>query len=74
MSIEKPEEGKAYTPEQKAALENDRTVSDAELIKGGAHWKLNEITGEKINLEITEGQAINMKMEKEGGMVDKNLH
>jgi hypothetical protein len=69
-NMENPEGVRKYSPEQEGSLENDRTVSDAELIKGGARWKLDEATGEKKNLEITEDQAINMKMEREGGIVD----
>jgi hypothetical protein len=59
-----------FTPEQETGLENDRTVSDAELIKGGAGWKRDEQTGERTNLEITEDQAKELNMEHEGGIVD----
>lgn len=44
-----------YTPEKIAELEKSRTISDAELLKGGAEYSINE-KGEKENLLATEEQ------------------
>ena len=43
------EQPKQYTPEEIAGLEKSRTISDAELLKGGAQYSVNE-KGEKENL------------------------
>lgn len=53
MNMEGP---KQKTPEEIAALEKSRTISDAELLKGGAEYKVNE-KGEKENLLV----AVNKK-------------
>lgn len=49
------EQPKQYTPEEIAQLEKSRTISDAELLEGGAEYKINE-KGEKENLLITNEQ------------------
>lgn len=51
----KIEQPKQYTPEEIAQLEKSRTISDAELLKGGAEYSVNE-KGEKENLLIHEEQ------------------
>jgi len=48
------EQSKQYTPEEIAEMEKSRTISDAELLKGGAKYVVGE-DGEK-RLEITGGQ------------------
>ena len=48
-------EPKQYTPEEIANLEKSRTISDAELLKKGAEFSINE-KGEKENLLTTEKQ------------------
>lgn len=48
-------EPKQYTPEEIAQLEKSRTISDAELLKGGAEYSINE-KGEKENLLATDEQ------------------
>jgi len=49
------EQPKQYTPEEIAEMEKSRTISDAELLKGGAEYSINE-KGEKENLLVTEEQ------------------
>lgn len=48
----KMEHPKQYTPEEIAQLEKSRTISDAELLKGGAEYLVDE-KGEKTGLDIT---------------------
>lgn len=48
-----PEGAPKYTPEQIAELEKSRIISDAELLKGGAEYMVDE-NGEKRGLSITE--------------------
>lgn len=57
-------EGYKPSPEEQAELEKSRTISDADLLKGGAEYKVDE-SGEK-RLEVTKDQIdslekINMK-------------
>lgn len=47
---------KQLTPEEQAKIEAERTLSEAELIKGGAEYIVDEETGER-RLEVTGGQA-----------------
>lgn len=61
MSIEKPN---LPTPKEQAELEKSRTLSDAELIKGGAEYKIDEETREK-RLEVTKEQFLQEKREEE---------
>ncbi len=49
-----PEKPKQYTPEEIAEMEKSRTISDAELLKGGAEYIVSE-EGEKV-LHATEEQ------------------
>jgi hypothetical protein len=63
MSIEK-EAKNNYTPEQQASLEKQRTISDAELLKRGAEYELDENGGKKFL--IKERQAQELREEKEG--------
>ena len=51
----KIEQPKQYTPEEIAQLEKSRTISDAELLKGGAEYVVDE-KGEKENLLVSEEQ------------------
>lgn len=48
-------EPKHKFPWEQAELEKSRTISDAELLKGGAEYSVNE-KGEKENLLVTEKQ------------------
>jgi hypothetical protein len=64
MSFEEPKAGNDYSPEQQEALEGQRTISDAELVKGGAKWKIR--TDGKKTLQITPEQAAEAREEKEG--------
>ena len=50
------EQPKQYTPEEIAEMEKSRTISDAELLKGGAEYSVNE-KGEKENLLVTNEQS-----------------
>ncbi|MBI5798328.1 MAG: hypothetical protein HZB10_00145 [Candidatus Yonathbacteria bacterium] len=45
-----------YTPAEQAELEKSRTLSDAELLKGGAEYVVDE-KGEKENLLVTNEQG-----------------
>ncbi len=47
------EEEKQYTPEEIANLEKSRAISDGELLKGGAEYKI--VDGEKV-LQATPNQ------------------
>lgn len=49
------EQPKQYTSEEIAEMEKSRTISDAELLIGGAEYSINE-KGEKENLLVTEKQ------------------
>ena len=49
-----PEGKPKYTPEQIAELEKSRTISDAELLKGGAEYVVDE--KEEKRLGITKKQ------------------
>lgn len=66
-----------YTPEQIAELEKSRTISDAELLKGGAEYVVDE--KEEKRLEITkkqlEGKAPDrIEMEKFlNSILEKNI-
>jgi len=51
--MEKP---KQPTPEEIADMEKSRTISDAELLKDGAEYKIDEETGEK-HLQPTKEQV-----------------
>ena len=59
-------EEKKYSPEEMAQIERDRTLSDAERLKEGAKYKINE-TGNK-RLDLTNEQI--KKFERSG---DKNM-
>lgn len=61
-------EPKQHTPEEIAALEKSRTVSDVELLKGGAEYVVGE-EGEKKGLSITDKQVASV--EKEMSLVEK---
>lgn len=50
--------------EKIAEIEKSRTISDSELLKGGAEYKINE-KGEKIMLEATPEQIKSIKDAKE---------
>ena len=54
MGFEGPPKAKQPSAEEMAKIEKARTISDAELLKGGAEYKINE-SGEK-RLEATVGQ------------------
>ncbi len=60
MGIETP---KQPTPEEQAKIEAERTLSDAELIKGGAEYKIDE-EGKK-RLEVTADQIETAREEME---------
>lgn len=53
------EQPKEYTQEEIAQLEKSRTISDAELLKGGAEYAVDE-NSEKENLLATEKQKENI--------------
>lgn len=53
---------KIPSPEEIAKIEKERTISDAELLKGGAEYEINE-SGEKI-LEPTREQLEKIKNDK----------
>ncbi len=55
MGIEEP---KQYTPEEMAEMQKSRTISDAELLKGGAEYVVGE--NEEKRLELTEDQVISI--------------
>ena len=55
---------KQKTPEEIAEIEKSRTISDAELLKGGAEYAVDE-REEKKNLLITEDQRYNIIKEHE---------
>lgn len=55
----KLEQAPTPSPEEQAYIEEDRTLSDAELIKEGAKYKINE-KGEK-RLELTAEQIDKIK-------------
>lgn len=57
------EQPKQYTPEEIAQLEKSRTISDAELLKGGAEYAVNE-KGEK-RLEVSKKQLSRLEFSKE---------
>ena len=42
------EQPKQYTPEEIAEMEKSRTISDAELLKGGAGYVIDEDEGKKL--------------------------
>jgi hypothetical protein len=48
-------EPKMPTPEEIAKIEKNRTISDAELLKEGAEWEIDD-SGEKKALNITKKQ------------------
>lgn len=50
------------TPEEQAKIEKERTISDAELLKSGAEYVVNE-EGEK-RLEVTEEQRKDLTIEQ----------
>jgi hypothetical protein len=52
-----------YTPEEKAKLQQSRTLSDADLIKGGAVF-IPSSNGEPV-LNVTEGQKLGIKEKQE---------
>ncbi|HEC30727.1 MAG TPA: hypothetical protein ENI66_01795 [Candidatus Yonathbacteria bacterium] len=64
MSVENPNQP---TAEEQANIETERTLSDAELIKGGAEYKVDEETSEK-RLEVANEQVESARedMEREG--------
>lgn len=59
---------KIFSPEKVAHTQKERTLSDAELLKGGAEYKLDE-KGENIMLEATEEQKDKAKEEMESDKV-----
>ncbi len=59
----KIEQPKQYTPEEIAELEKSRTISDAELFKGGAEYEVDK-EGKKL-LMATEKQKEKMDIEME---------
>lgn len=66
------EQSKQYTPEEIAGLEKSRTISDAELLKGGAEYVVDE-KGIIENLLATETQKEkvgNHKIEAERARLD----
>lgn len=58
---------KIFSPEKVAHTQKERTLSDAELLKGGAEYKLDE-KGENIMLEATEEQKDKAKEEMESDL------
>lgn len=58
----KMEQPKQYTPEEIAELEKSRTISDAELLKDGAEYKVDE-KGEKM-LVIDKEHTIRSEHDK----------
>lgn len=66
------EQPKQYTPEEIAEIEKSRTVSDAELLKEGAEYEINE-KGEKENFSLTEHQAQWAKKKMESGILEERL-
>jgi len=59
MSIENP---KKPTPEEIAEIEKSRTLSDAELLKGGAKYDVDEETGD-TRIKTTEEQIEEIKQD-----------
>ncbi|MBI1755367.1 hypothetical protein HY250_03420 [Candidatus Azambacteria bacterium] len=51
MGIEEP---KQYTPEEMAAMEKSRRISDAELLKDGAEYVVDERGKKRLELESDE--------------------
>lgn len=58
------EQPKQYTPEEIAQFEKSRTISDAELLKGGAEYAINK-EGEKVNLSMAQDQEFDHESEAE---------
>ncbi|KKW22691.1 MAG: hypothetical protein UY65_C0018G0011 [Parcubacteria group bacterium GW2011_GWA2_51_12] len=56
------------TPEEQAKLEKERTLSDADLLKKGAEYKIDEF-GEK-RLEVTKKQLEDLKAAGKSGPVE----
>lgn len=62
---------KQYTPEEMAELEKSRTISDAELLKGGAEYEVDENGGKK--LRVTKEQEIGLDAEHRGELERKKF-
>lgn len=54
-----------YTPEQIARLEKSRTISDAELLKGGAEYMVDEEGNKVLKVADKDIDSINSKHESE---------
>lgn len=57
-----------FSPEERAKIQKERTLSDAELIKGGAEYRSDEKG--KLELEPTANSKEAIRLEKEGGVYD----
>ena len=70
--MEKFETPKQPSPEEMAKIEKERALSDAELLKGGAEYKIDE--KENKRLDPTAEQIVKIKQEKWAeGFVDKSV-
>ena len=52
---------KQHTPEEIARIEKSRTLSDAELLKGGAEYAIDDL-GNKTVIDISEDQIEKIKL------------
>lgn len=59
-----PEKPNQPTPDEIAEIEKSRTISDAELLKGGAEYVVNE-KGEKENMLMAQEQEFDHEFEAE---------
>ena len=64
---------KQYTNEEIAGMEKSRTISDAELLKGGAEYVLEGDDSGKHILEITDNQYIKIHEEMERDLKEQEL-
>lgn len=60
-----PEQQAAPSPEERVEIEKQRTLSDAELLKGGAEYKMDE--DGHLRLEVTPEQIEAVKREMDTG-------
>ena len=53
------------SPEEQAEIEKSRAISDAELLKGGAHYKVDEQGGKTFVPTVEQLQVAETEMKKE---------
>lgn len=63
------EQPKQYTPEEIAQLEKSRTISDAELLKGGAEYEVNERGETSITPTAEQFNMMHERFVKEEGFL-----